>query len=101
MSIINITKDNFAREVTESKQPVLLDFWAEWCGHCHAVSPVIDEIAAEHPEIKVGKVNVDEQRDLAEQFRIMSIPALLVLKDGQVVNRAVGAQSKQCILNMF
>ncbi len=101
MSVLNVTKDNFRQEVLESDRVVLLDFWASWCGPCRMVSPIVDEIAMEHPEIKVGKVNVDEQRELAEEFQVMSIPALFVVKNGEVVNQAVGARPKQQILDML
>lgn len=94
MPVITITKENYDQEVVHSDKPVLLDFWAAWCGPCRMVSPVVDEIAEEHPEIKVGKVNVDEQPDLAQQFGIVSIPTLLVLKSGKVVNKSVGALPK-------
>ena len=85
----------------ESKQPVLLDFWAAWCGPCRMVSPVVDEIAAERSDIKVGKVNVDEQPELAGAFQVMSIPTLVVMKDGQVVRQVVGARPKQQILELL
>ncbi len=101
MSVFTITQDNFQKEVIESDKPVLLDFWASWCGPCRAVSPIVDEIAAETPTIKVGKVNVDEQQALAAQFRVMSIPTLVVIKDGKVVNRSMGAQPKQQILSLL
>ena len=100
MSAINVTKQNF-KEVLESQKPVLLDFWASWCGPCRMVSPIVEEIAAEHPEIMVGKVNVDEQPELAAQFGVMSIPSLFVLKNGKVVNQAVGARPKQQTLAML
>ncbi|HOP11148.1 MAG TPA: thioredoxin [Oscillospiraceae bacterium] len=101
MSVIHITKDNFQKEVMESKIPVLLDFWASWCGPCRMVSPVVDEISNETPTIKVGKVNVDEQRELAAAFNIMSIPTLVVIKDGKITNQALGARPKQQILSML
>lgn len=100
MSALNIDKNNFHKEVMESEKPVLLDFWAPWCGPCRMVVPIVDEIARENPDIKVGKVNVDEQQELASQFGVMSIPALFVVKNGKVVNQAVGARSKQQLLAM-
>ncbi|MCD8122878.1 MAG: thioredoxin [Clostridiales bacterium] len=101
MSVININQNNFRAEVLNSDKPVLLDFWASWCGPCRMVSPIVDEIAAERPDIKVGKVNVDEQSELAAQFRVMSIPTLVVMKDGKVVNQAVGARPKNQILDLL
>lgn len=101
MSVITLTKDNFAQEVLHSDKPVLVDFWASWCGPCRMVSPIVDEIAEERSDIKVGKVNVDEQQELAAQFSVMSIPTLLVFKNGQVVNQAVGARPKQQILALL
>lgn len=101
MSVITITKENFQEEVMNSSQAVLLDFWATWCGPCRMVSPLIDEIAENTPDIKVGKINIDEQRELAEAFHIMSIPTLVVMKDGKVVNQAVGVRPKQQILSMI
>lgn len=101
MAAIHINKNNFRQEVLESEKPVLLDFWAPWCGPCRMVSPVLEEIAGEHPEIKVGKVNVDEQRELAEQFQIFSIPALFVVKNGKITGQAVGARPKAQILSML
>ena len=101
MSALNINKNNFQEEVLNSKVPVLLDFWAPWCGPCRMVVPIIDEIAGERSDIKVGKVNVDEEAELAGEFGVMSIPTLVVLKDGQVVNKAVGARSKNQILGLL
>lgn len=101
MSAITITKNNFREEVIQSDQPVLLDFWAPWCGGCRMVGPVIDEIAEERPDIKVCKINVDDNRDLALEFQIMSIPTLMVIKNGEVVNQAVGAMPKAQILAML
>jgi len=94
MSTKVITSENFAEEVLQAKGTVLLDFWAEWCGPCRALGPVIEEVAVEHPEVKVGKVNVDEQQALAQQFGIMSIPTLVVFKDGKQVNEALGLMPK-------
>lgn len=101
MSVLTITKNNFQKEVMESDKPVLLDFWASWCGPCRMVSPVIDEIAGETPAVKVGKVNVDEQRELASAFNVMSIPTLVVIKDGKVVEQAMGVRPKQQIVSML
>jgi thioredoxin 1 len=101
MSVITITKDNFRQEVVESDKPVLLDFWADWCGPCQMMGPVVDEIAGERPDIKVGKVNVTEQQELAAAFQIMSIPALMVFQDGKVVRQSVGARPKEQILSLL
>lgn len=100
MSVLTITKENYDKEVINSDKPVLLDFWASWCGPCRMLSPLIDEIAAENSDIKVGKVNVDEQPDLAKKFRVMTIPTLVVMKDGNVANTNVGVISKDAILNL-
>ena len=101
MNAVNINKNNFSEEVIHSDRPVRLDFWAPWCGPCRAVVPLVEEIAAERSDIKVGKINVDEEQELASQFRVMSIPTLVVMKNGKAVNRAVGARSKQQILAML
>ena len=101
MPAVTITNENFQNEVMHADKPVLLDFWAPWCGPCRMVSPVVEEIAAERPDIKVGKVNVDEQPALAAQFGVMSIPMLVVVKNGQIVNQAVGARPKNAILNLL
>ena len=101
MSVIHINKNNFESEVLNSASPVLLDFWAPWCGPCRMVSPVLDEIAKERPDIKVAKINVDEEPELAMQFGVMSIPMLVVMKDGKPVNQAVGARPKAQILSML
>ena len=99
--MITLTKENFAQEVLQSDKPVLVDFWATWCGPCRMMAPVIEELDAEHPEYKFGKVNVDEQPELAQQFRIISIPTLVVMKDGQIANKAVGAMPKEEILALL
>ena len=101
MSVIHINKNNFRNEILNSEKPVLLDFWASWCGPCRMVSPIVDEIATERGDIKVGKVNVDEQPELAGQFGVMSIPTLVVIKGGRVVNQMVGARPKSQILAML
>ncbi len=95
---ITITKENFQSEVMEASIPVLVDFWAAWCGPCQMLSPVVEEIASSHPEIKVGKVNVDEQPQLAQTFSVSAIPTLLVFKHGQLVQQFVGVQPKSTIL---
>ena len=101
MSAININQTNFPAEVLRSDRPVLLDFWAPWCGPCRMVSPIVDEIAGERDDIVVGKVNVDEQNELAARFGVMSIPTLLVFKGGQAVNKAVGARPKEELLSLL
>lgn len=101
MSVIKLTNKNFAAEVLQSEKPVLLDFYADWCGPCRMVSPIVDQIADERDDIKVGKINVDEESELAARFGIMSIPALVVMKDGKPVNQAVGARPKADILAML
>lgn len=101
MSVITITKENFNEEVINSAKPVLLDFWASWCGPCRMVSPIVDEIADERADVKVGKVNVDEQPELASKFGVMSIPTLVVMKDGKITSQTVGARPKNQIEAMF
>ena len=101
MSAININKNNFQNEVLNSDKKVLLDFWAPWCGPCRMVVPIVEEIADEHPDIKVGKINVDEEVELASQFGIMSIPTLVVIEKGKIVNQAMGARPKEAILGML
>lgn len=101
MSALKISKDNFQNEVLESGKPVLLDFWAAWCGPCRMVSPIVDEIAVENPELKVCKVNVDEEQELAAAFKVMSIPTLVAIKDGKIVDQMRGAREKEEILEMF
>ena len=101
MSALNIDSNNFRDEVLNSEKPVLLDFWAPWCGPCRMVVPIVEEIARERPDIKVGKVNVDENPELAAQFGVMSIPTLVVMKNGQIVSQAMGARPKKAILAML
>lgn len=101
MSVMKINKENFVNEVLNSDKPVILDFYADWCGPCRMVGPIMEEIAAERSDIKVGKINVDEESELAAQFRVMSIPMLAVVRDGKVVNTSVGAKTKAQILAML
>lgn len=101
MSVRNITKENFESEVMQSEQVVLLDFFASWCGPCRMVAPIIDEIAEENTDIRVGKVDVDAQTELATQFQVYSIPTLVVMKDGKVVTQSTGAKTKTQILDML
>ena len=101
MAVTVITKDNFDAEVVKSSQTVLIDFWASWCGPCKMLSPIVDEISEERTDIKVCKVNVDEQPELAGQFGVMSIPTLVVMKNGKIVNQSIGAKPKNAILAML
>lgn len=101
MAAINITKDNFEREVLNSTKPVLVDFWAPWCGPCRMVSPIVDEIAEERNDIKVCKVNVDDESSLASEYGVMSIPTLVVFKEGKVVKQSIGVKPKNQILAMI
>jgi thioredoxin 1 len=101
MAALHITNNNFKEEVLNSDKLVLIDFWASWCGPCRMVGPIIDEIAKENPDIKVCKVNVDEEPELANEFHIMSIPTLVVMKDGQVLRQSMGAKPKSLILDML
>ena len=101
MSAIALTKDNFEKEVLQSDKPVLVDFWAPWCGPCRMVSPIVDEIASEIDYAKVGKVNVDEQSELAAQYGVMSIPTLIVFKNGKIAQQAVGARDKAGLLDLL
>jgi len=101
MSAIHINVNNFQEEVLNSDKKVLLDFWAPWCGPCRMVLPIVEEIAKERPDIKVAKINVDEQPELAGQFGVMTIPTLVVMEGGKILNQSIGAKSKRAILNML
>lgn len=99
--MLNITKENFNEEVLNSKGLVLVDFWATWCGPCRALGPILEDFANEYTNVKVGKINVDEQPELASQFRVMSIPTLLLFKDGEVVKKSVGLLSKDELVELI
>ena len=101
MSVLKLSSTNFSNEVTSSEKPVLIDFWASWCGPCKMMSPIVDQIAEETDTVKICKVNVDDEPELAQTFGIMSIPTLVVMKDGKVVNQSVGVKSKDSIMNMI
>ena len=101
MAIVTLTKDNFEQEVLKSEKPVLVDFWAAWCGPCKMLSPIVDEIAGERSDIKVGKVNVDEESALAVQFKVASIPTLILFKNGQIAGQSVGYVSKDQVLALI
>ena len=101
MSVISVNKNNFSQEVLNSDRPVLLDFWASWCGPCRMLSPIVDEVAEEREDVKVVKVNVDEEPELANQFQVMSIPALFVLKNGQIVAQSLGVKPKAQVLALL
>ena len=101
MSVLHITKENFEQEVLKSDKPVLLDFYAVWCGPCKMIAPILEEIAAEREDIKVCKINVDEEQDLAAQYQVVSIPSLFVIENGEVKNQSLGARPKPQILEML
>ncbi|MBP3339382.1 MAG: thioredoxin [Lachnospiraceae bacterium] len=101
MSVVELNINNFDNEVLNADKPVLVDFWASWCGPCRMVSPIVDEIANENTDIKVCKVNVDDNQELAEKYNVMSIPTLIVFKDGKIINQMVGAKPKNQILDMI
>ena len=101
MAAIVITKENFNSEVLKAEGTVLVDFWATWCGPCRMLSPIVDEVASEHPDVKVGKINVDEQPELARKFNVMGIPTLVVMRDGKVVSQSSGARPKDKVLDLL
>lgn len=101
MAVIHVTKENFEKEVMQSDKPVFIDFWASWCGPCQMVAPVVEELAGEISDVKIAKVNVDEQPELAQQFQVMSIPTMVLIKNGKVVDTTVGAQPKEDLLQFI
>ena len=101
MALIHVTSENFEKDVMQSEKTVLIDFWATWCGPCRMIAPIVEEIASEREDITVAKIDVDEAGDLAAAFGITSIPTLVVMKNGEIVNKSVGYQDKQSILNML
>ena len=101
MAVVKVNLENFENEVLKSEKPVLLDFWASWCGPCRELGPIVDALGEELTEVKVVKVNVDEERELAKKYKIFSIPTLVVIKDGQPVNKSVGVRSREEILAML
>ena len=101
MAIIKLTKDNFEQEVLKSEKPVLVDFYADWCGPCQMLSPIVDEVAEERDDIKVGKINVDEQMELAQKYGVMTIPTLLVIKNGEIATKHIGALSKSGVIELL
>ena len=101
MSVHHITKENFEQEILNSEKPVVLDFWADWCGPCNQLTPIIEELAAAHPELKVAKVHVDQQRELAKQHKVFSIPTLVIYKDGQITARSTGVRPASEILDLI
>lgn len=101
MSVLNLTEQNFHQEVMKSEKPVLIDFWATWCAPCRMLSPVVDQISSETDEVKVCKINVDEEPDLARQFQVMSIPTLILIKNGKIVKQSVGVRPKSAIMSML
>ena len=101
MAIIDLTKENFQAEITKSDKPVLVDFWAVWCGPCQMMAPILHELETEMPDVQIGKVNVDEQMDLAQQFKVVSIPMLILIKNGQVAAKDIGVKSKEELLEFM